>query len=128
MSRESSRCPLVRWRACASRAASSLYGSADHSGFGRPTSLHSRAPLESHKVQDLRGDIAEADVSLVMPSAALQILADRLEPILRERLAARSAQSEAKYLTVGETAEYLRCSKQRVYDLVSSRRLIKQKD
>jgi excisionase family DNA binding protein len=36
--------------------------------------------------------------------------------------------AQSPYLSVTEAAEYLRCSPQRIYDLLSSRRLSKLKD
>jgi excisionase family DNA binding protein len=56
-------------------------------------------------------------------------VADRAEAIVRDRLAAAAkAACAPEYLTVVEAAEVLRCSRQRVYDLVSSRRLTKYRD
>lgn len=46
-----------------------------------------------------------------------------------ERRAVPIAQiTTSPYMTVSETAHYLRCKRQRVYDLLSSRRLTRVKD
>jgi excisionase family DNA binding protein len=48
---------------------------------------------------------------------------------LERRLAEATAQTEpSPYMTIVEAAEYLRCSRQRVDDLLSQRRLTRQKD
>jgi excisionase family DNA binding protein len=47
---------------------------------------------------------------------------------LEQRLAATTAQSQSPYLTVFEAAELLRCSRQRVDDLLSQHRLTRYKD
>jgi excisionase family DNA binding protein len=57
----------------------------------------------------------------------------QIPPGFIEAFAARVAEllatpTVSPYLTVDEAAEYLRCSRQRVYDLLSSRRLSKLKD
>jgi excisionase family DNA binding protein len=73
------------------------------------------------------GHVRHADVRLLVPSAGLAALADQLAPLVEERLA-RGREDEPRYMTVAEAATYMRCSKQRVYDLVSSRRLRPRKD
>jgi excisionase family DNA binding protein len=52
----------------------------------------------------------------------------RAKDELRAELRAADRPTTSPYLTVAEAADYLRCSKQRVYDLLSSRRLSKKKD
>jgi excisionase family DNA binding protein len=60
-----------------------------------------------------------------------------IPPELVERIAGRAAElvasnlehsAQSPYLTVAETAAYLRTSRQRVYDLCSSGRLTRHKD
>jgi excisionase family DNA binding protein len=55
-------------------------------------------------------------------------VADRAEAILRERLEAVEREPESAYMTVPEAAELLRAKPQRVYDLLSARRLTRHKD
>lgn len=59
-----------------------------------------------------------------LDDAALDQLADALAP----RIAARTAAPIPPYLTPQEAGEYLRATKQRVYDLVSSGRLKRVRD
>ncbi|MFL5943693.1 MAG: helix-turn-helix domain-containing protein [Gaiellaceae bacterium] len=47
---------------------------------------------------------------------------------LEERLAETQAAPHSPYMTVKEAAEYLRCSRQRVDNLLSQRRLERMKD
>ena len=56
-----------------------------------------------------------------------QIVADEVERRLAE-IDARPAEQPSPYLSVEEAAAYLRCSRQRVYDLLSARRLTRIKD
>jgi excisionase family DNA binding protein len=56
----------------------------------------------------------------------LDCIAERAALVL-ERLADRSSPA-SPYLNVDEAAEYLRCDRQRFYDLLSARRLSKLKD
>ena len=65
-----------------------------------------------------------ADVHL--PGETIEAIAERATQIAAERIAATSEPS--KYATVEEAASYLRCSKQRVHDLLSARRLRRFKD
>jgi len=60
------------------------------------------------------------------------VLADSLAPRLADELAPRIAEELARraapFVTVDEAAGYLRCGRQRVYDLLSSGRLSRHKD
>lgn len=61
-----------------------------------------------------------------LDDAALSALADRLAPRLAERL---TAQHElTAWLTVQQAADHLACRPQRIYNLVSQRRLRHVKD
>jgi excisionase family DNA binding protein len=57
-----------------------------------------------------------------------------LEQLIDERVAARvseyapAAAAVSPYMTIPEAAEYLRCSRQRIDDLLSQRRLTRHKD
>src|SRR5213595_482728 len=84
--------------------------------------------MKTHELHHPRGHLNEAQVSLVIPSAALEMLADRLEPFLRNRLSVQGEAKVTEFLTVDEAAALLRCRRGRIYDLVSSRRLPRLKD
>jgi excisionase family DNA binding protein len=64
------------------------------------------------------------DVRVTLPAETLGALA----AILARRLPAPTRPDPSPYLTVAEAAAYLRASRQRVYDLLSSRRLSRHKD
>lgn len=68
-------------------------------------------------------------LTLHLSDEALEALADRLEPILRERLEARTqGASLREWLNVPEAAEYLGCGEQRIYQLRSDGRLPAHKE
>lgn len=58
-----------------------------------------------------------------------RLIAEAVATEVSRRLAtdARDA-ARSPYLNVAEAAEYLRCSRQRIYDLLSARRLTRRKD
>ena len=60
----------------------------------------------------------------------MEAIAEAAVPRVLERLAALEVEAieRSPYLTVEEAAERLRCSRQRVYDLLSSGRLTRLKD
>jgi excisionase family DNA binding protein len=66
-------------------------------------------------------------LTLTVPAELLDALADRAAAITLERIDA-AARAASPYLTVAEAAGYLRCKPQRVYDLLSARRLTRYKD
>jgi excisionase family DNA binding protein len=67
--------------------------------------------------------------SVELPATLVDALAERLLPLVVERLAAVSAPTASgPYLTVPEAAEYLRCRRQRIDDLLSQRRLSRVKE
>jgi len=85
-----------------------------------------RCPDASH-VQLLGGDsltLYLSDVRVTLPAEAVGALVAVLAP----RLPAAAPPDPSPYLTVAEAADYLRASRQRVYDLLSSRRLSRRKD
>ncbi len=65
---------------------------------------------------------------LELPDALVDAIAERAAEIVLERLGEREALAGSPYLSVDEAAEYLRSSRQRVYDLLSSGRLSRHKD
>jgi excisionase family DNA binding protein len=62
---------------------------------------------------------------MVLPAAAVEAIAARAAELVLEQLG--SALS-SPYLTVPETAQYMRCSRQRIDDLLSQGRLTRHKD
>jgi excisionase family DNA binding protein len=64
--------------------------------------------------------------SVPLPPEFIDAVAERVAAILADRQPERPAEPEL--LTVGEAAAYLRCEKQRVYDLTSQGRLPHVKD
>lgn len=69
----------------------------------------------------------DESLALVLPERAAERIAERAAAIVLERLADAGA-SDSPYFTVVEAAEYLRAKPQRVYDLLSARRLTRYKD
>jgi excisionase family DNA binding protein len=65
-------------------------------------------------------------VSLALPDDVLEQIAQRAADLVLERLGSMTTTSP--YLTVREAAEYLRCSRQRIYDLRSSGRIARLSD
>jgi excisionase family DNA binding protein len=64
-----------------------------------------------------------------LPPEVVDALVERVAAVVVERLAERASTAErSEYLNVSEAAELLRCSRQRVYDLVSSGRLTRYRD
>jgi excisionase family DNA binding protein len=58
---------------------------------------------------------------------ALERVAERVAELLADRLPAAAA-AVSPWLDVGEAAEYLRCTRKRIYDLVSQSRLPVHRD
>ena len=67
-------------------------------------------------------------VTLRIPSELLEQLAELAAEIVVRQLKIGETNAESPYLTVPEAANYLRASKQRIYDLASSGRLTRHKD
>jgi excisionase family DNA binding protein len=63
--------------------------------------------------------------ALPVPDELVELVAERAAELVLERQAEAPA---SPYLNVDEAAEYLRCDRQRIYDLLSARRLSKSKD
>ena len=68
----------------------------------------------------------DASLTLNLPEPLLQALAERAAAIVLDHLQAAPAGSP--YLTIKEAAEYARCKRQRIDDLLSARRLTRYKD
>jgi len=63
-----------------------------------------------------------------LPDDALERIAERAAELVLERMGAERNGHESELLTVAEAAEFLRSSRQRVYDLLSDGRLRRHKD
>jgi excisionase family DNA binding protein len=65
-----------------------------------------------------------------MPPALVEAIAEAVVPVVLERLAEVEAAKTGQpdYLTVAEAATFLRAKPQRVYDLLSARRIRRFKD
>jgi excisionase family DNA binding protein len=61
---------------------------------------------------------------LELPEGLLERIARRAAEVVLARLAERDGwQQESPWMTIAEAAEYLRCNRQRIYELRSARRL-----
>lgn len=67
------------------------------------------------------------NIELTLTPAVLDELIERVAAIVLERLPG-TVEPASTYLTVAEAADYLRAKPQRVYDLLSARRLTRHKD
>jgi excisionase family DNA binding protein len=65
-----------------------------------------------------------ADIRVTLPAETIGALA----AVLARRLPKPTPTDPSPFLTVAEAAVYIRASRQRVYDLLSSRRLSRRKD
>ena len=65
-------------------------------------------------------------VEIDFPPQLVEAVAQRAAELVRADSAA--AVPPSPYMTVAEAAEYLRCDRHRIYDLLSARRLSKRKD
>lgn len=87
---------------------------------------HRPDPDASH-TQLRRGDsltLHLSDVRVTLPTETI----DAVAAVLARRVPVPSPPDPSPYLTVAEAAVYIRASRQRVYDLLSSRRLSRRKD
>ncbi len=66
-------------------------------------------------------------LALTLPPATVEAIAEQAARLVLARLAAER-QVASPYLTVAEAAAYLRCSRQRVYDLLCAHRLNRYRD
>jgi excisionase family DNA binding protein len=80
--------------------------------------------LDGRAAQALRGD--GVNLSLELPSELVEAIAERAAVLVFERALAENGRSP--WLTAQEAADYLRCSRQRVYDLKSSRQIVAAQD
>jgi excisionase family DNA binding protein len=68
----------------------------------------------------------EVRLAVALGPAELERIAQRAAEIVEARAA--KAETQRPYLSVRESADYLRCSRQRVYDLLSQGALTRLKD
>src|SRR4051794_31122420 len=70
------------------------------------------------------------DFLVAVPTELVQLIIDGLAARIVEQLPRQwfSSRPESPYLSVEEAAERMRCSRQRVYDLLSARRLSRYRD
>ena len=68
------------------------------------------------------------NVSFDLTPEVLEAIAVRVAQLLAERGETATAPTSSRWLSIGEAADYLRCSKQHVYDLRSSGRLSRHGD
>ena len=83
--------------------------------------------------RDLLGDRDVAPHSAVsmaipVPESLIDVLTERAAAEAARRITASLELRQTPYLSVSEAAEYLRCSRQRIYDLASSGRLPRVKE
>jgi excisionase family DNA binding protein len=95
-----------------------------HGGGSRTRALGPVEPASAERGRlDVDRDIAAAyAVELALPPALVEAIAERAAELVADRPAA------SPWLDVAEAAGYLRCRRQRVYDLVSAGRLRVAKD
>jgi excisionase family DNA binding protein len=67
-------------------------------------------------------------LALTLPPEAVEAIARRAGELVLEQLRRNGQRAEAKYLTVDEAAELYRCKPQRIYELVSARKLTSLKE
>jgi excisionase family DNA binding protein len=67
------------------------------------------------------------ELRIDLPDEVLDAIAARAAELVLERLDAQPS-TQSELLSVQEAADFLRCSRQRVYDLLSSGRLERFKD
>src|SRR5205085_6091489 len=79
--------------------------------------------LPGRKKRDAVRGPRVSELAFPIPDELLEAIAERVDELLAERAPAASP-----YLSVAEAAELLRADRQRVYDLLSARRLTRHKD
>jgi excisionase family DNA binding protein len=72
--------------------------------------------------------MSEAVVEIVLDGLTLDAIATRVAAILQAEDVETEARPPSPYLTIPEAADYLRCRRQRIDDLLSQRRLTRVKE
>ena len=67
-------------------------------------------------------------LTLELPAELVEAAAERAAAIVLQRLEQEHTAAQSPFMTVAEAAAYARCKPQRIYDLLSSRRLTRHKD
>jgi excisionase family DNA binding protein len=67
-------------------------------------------------------------MSVELSEELLEAIAQRAADLVGERVGRQHAASQSPYLTIREAADYARCKRQRIDDLLSMRRLGRYKD
>jgi len=67
-----------------------------------------------------------SELGIRLPDELIESIAARAAELMAEKLP--KAEPPSPYFTVQEASEYLRCSRQRIYDLLSAGRLTRRKD
>jgi excisionase family DNA binding protein len=70
----------------------------------------------------------ENHVLLPLPDSLVAVIADRAAALVLEHLERHETAPASPYMTIREASEYLRCSRQRIDDLLSQKRLERLKD
>jgi excisionase family DNA binding protein len=68
------------------------------------------------------------NVTVELPPEILEAAAQRAAEIVLAQLAEKHQTAQSPYKTIPEAAEYLRCKRQRIDDLLSQGRLTRHKD
>ena len=69
-----------------------------------------------------------SELAFTIPPALVEAIAQRAAEILAERMSIVQSTGISPFMTVPEAAEFLRCSRQRVYNHFSARRLSRLKE
>lgn len=67
-------------------------------------------------------------VSLTLPSGLLDEIAQRVAVLVFARIGESASSRQSPYMSITEAADYLRCERQRIDDLLSQRRLSRVKE
>jgi len=67
-------------------------------------------------------------LTIALPDELIEKIAERAAEMVGARTAASNEPPNSPYMTTLEAAEYLRCSRQRIYDLLSAGRLPRLKE
>lgn len=87
-----------------------------------------KVSIRDPNFRELAGGYPAPTLTLSVPDELVEQIVERAAVIALERLRAEGAAAPSPYLTVAEAAEYVRAKPQRIYDLLSKRRLTRFKD
>ena len=66
--------------------------------------------------------------TISLPPDLIDAIAQQAAQLVRKEISEQASRPFSPYMTIPEAAEYLRCSRQRIDDLLSQRRLDRYKD